>query len=40
MVPDGLFTAYPDQESWGIAHRVLLPAFGPVAIRKMFPGKH
>ncbi|KAH9983770.1 cytochrome P450 [Xylariaceae sp. FL0662B] len=37
MVPDGLFTAYPDQESWGIAHRVLLPAFGPMAIRKMFP---
>ncbi|KAJ8129183.1 hypothetical protein O1611_g4450 [Lasiodiplodia mahajangana] len=37
MVPDGLFTAYPDQESWGIAHKVLLPALGPMAIRKMFP---
>ncbi|KAI3317257.1 cytochrome P450 [Xylariaceae sp. AK1471] len=39
MVPDGLFTAYPNQESWGIAHRVLLTALGPMAIRKMFPAK-
>ncbi|KAI0860400.1 cytochrome P450 [Xylaria cubensis] len=37
IVPDGLFTAYPDQESWGIAHRVLLPALGPMAIKEMFP---
>ncbi|KAI0389114.1 cytochrome P450 [Xylariaceae sp. FL0594] len=34
---DGLFTAFGDEENWGKAHRVLMPVFGPLAIRKMFP---
>ncbi|KAJ5161058.1 Oxidoreductase FAD/NAD(P)-binding [Penicillium capsulatum] len=35
---DGLFTAHVpgEEENWGIAHRVLVPAFGPLAIRGMF----
>lgn len=37
---DGLFTAhYPGEENWAIAHRVLVPAFGPLAIRGMFDGE-
>ncbi|KAI1324965.1 cytochrome P450 [Xylariaceae sp. FL0255] len=36
-IPDGLFTAYPGQESWGIAHRILLPALSPVAVQSMLP---
>ncbi|KLU91733.1 hypothetical protein MAPG_10682 [Magnaporthiopsis poae ATCC 64411] len=35
-VHDGLFTAHPGEENWGIAHRVLMPAFGPLSIRGMF----
>ncbi|KAL4897777.1 cytochrome P450 [Aspergillus ambiguus] len=36
-VNDGLFTAnYPGEENWEIAHRVLIPAFGPLMIRGMF----
>ncbi|GAD98773.1 fatty acid hydroxylase, putative [Paecilomyces variotii No. 5] len=36
-VRDGLFTAnYPEEENWEIAHRVLVPAFGPLSIRGMF----
>lgn len=39
-VHDGLFTAnYPGEENWAIAHRVLVPAFGPLSIRGMFDGK-
>ncbi|OTA62204.1 cytochrome P450 [Hypoxylon sp. EC38] len=34
---EGLFSAYPDEESWGIAHRTLVPAFGSVPIKNMFP---
>ena len=34
---DGLFTAYTQEPNWGKAHRLLMPAFGPVAIRKMLP---
>lgn len=34
---DGLFTAFGDEPNWHLAHRVLLPAFGPIAIRKMQP---
>jgi cytochrome P450/NADPH-cytochrome P450 reductase len=26
-VHDGLFTAKPGEEAWGIAHRVLMPAY-------------
>lgn len=38
-VNDGLFTAnYPGEENWAIAHRVLVPAFGPLMIRGMFDG--
>ncbi|KAF2196115.1 NADPH-cytochrome P450 reductase-like protein [Delitschia confertaspora ATCC 74209] len=38
---DGLFTAYgPEEKNWGIAHRVLIPAFGPVSIRGMFDEMH
>jgi cytochrome P450/NADPH-cytochrome P450 reductase len=37
LVSDGLFTAQADVEpNWGIAHRLLMPAFGPAAIRGMF----
>ncbi|KAJ4333808.1 hypothetical protein N0V95_009340 [Ascochyta clinopodiicola] len=40
-VRDGLGTAYGAQESnWGIAHRVLVPHFGPLAIRDMFGEMH
>ncbi|KAI9900143.1 hypothetical protein N3K66_004405 [Trichothecium roseum] len=35
-VHDGLFTAIEGEEAWGIAHRVLVPAFGPLPIRAMF----
>lgn len=35
-VHDGLFTADEGEENWGIAHRVLMPAFGPVSVRGMF----
>ena len=34
-VHGGLFTAFPGEEQWGIAHRILLPAFGPLAITHM-----
>ncbi|EJU05213.1 cytochrome P450 [Dacryopinax primogenitus] len=34
---DGLFTAYDGEENWGIAHRILMPAFGPSQILSMFP---
>ncbi|KAM5357742.1 hypothetical protein ACJZ2D_015949 [Fusarium nematophilum] len=33
---DGLFTARDDEANWGIAHRILMPTFGPVSIRGMF----
>ncbi|PYH98277.1 cytochrome P450 [Aspergillus ellipticus CBS 707.79] len=37
LTHDGLFTArYPGEENWLLAHRILLPAFGPLAIRDMF----
>ncbi|KAI0869752.1 cytochrome P450 [Hypoxylon argillaceum] len=37
LLGDGLFSAYGSEENWGKAHRVLMPIFGPLAIRKMFP---
>jgi len=37
FVKNGLFTAYNEEEEWGIAHRTLVPAFGPMHVRKMFP---
>lgn len=38
--PQGLFTQLSEkEEDWGLAHRILMPAFGPLAIAEMFPGK-
>jgi cytochrome P450/NADPH-cytochrome P450 reductase len=38
---NGLFTAYgPEEKNWGIAHRILMPALGPLAIRNMFDEMH
>ena len=37
MVGDGLFTAANDEPNWGIAHRILMPVFGPMKIREMLP---
>ncbi|EFR05015.1 bifunctional P-450:NADPH-P450 reductase [Nannizzia gypsea CBS 118893] len=39
-VHDGLFTAHPGEHNWEIAHRVLMPAFGPLSIRAMFDEMH
>ncbi|KAH7039871.1 cytochrome P450 [Microdochium trichocladiopsis] len=39
-VNDGLFTARPNEPNWGIAHRILMPAMGPMAIRGMFDEMH
>lgn len=39
-VHDGLFTAHAEEPNWGIAHRVLMPAFGPMNIQAMFPEMH
>ena len=33
---DGLFTAYNDEPNWAKAHRLLMPAFGPIGVRAMF----
>lgn len=38
LVEDALFTAETREENWAIAHRILMPAFGPAALRSMFPG--
>lgn len=34
---DGLFTAETRDSAWLTAHRILIPALGPLAIRGMFP---
>jgi cytochrome P450/NADPH-cytochrome P450 reductase len=34
---DGLFTAYTSELNWKLVHKILMPAFGPQAIRNMFP---
>ena len=36
---DGLFTAFTDEENWGIAHRVLSPYFGQTEVKEVFDGK-
>jgi len=36
LVSDGLFTAFNGEKNWGIAHRILMPAFGPLSIKGMF----
>jgi cytochrome P450/NADPH-cytochrome P450 reductase len=33
---DGLFTAETHEPNWGLAHRILMPAFGPLAMRNYF----
>ncbi len=33
---DGLFTSRTDEPNWGRAHRILMPAFGPGAMRGYF----
>lgn len=32
---DGLFTALQGERHWDIAHRILVPAFGSIAVRHM-----
>jgi cytochrome P450/NADPH-cytochrome P450 reductase len=32
---DGLFTSRTEEPNWGAAHRILMPAFGPAALREM-----
>ncbi|PLB37486.1 bifunctional cytochrome P450/NADPH--P450 reductase [Aspergillus candidus] len=39
-VHDGLFTAKMGEVNWEVAHRVLMPAFGPLSIRGMFDEMH
>ncbi|EXJ86976.1 bifunctional P-450:NADPH-P450 reductase [Capronia epimyces CBS 606.96] len=39
-VHDGLFTAFPGEHNWEVAHRALMPAFGPVPINAMFDEMH
>ena len=38
-VHDGLFTAHNGEHAWEVAHRILVPSFGPLAIRDMFDGR-
>ncbi|KAI0976920.1 cytochrome P450 [Xylaria arbuscula] len=35
LLGDGLFTSSWNEENWGKAHRILMPVFGPIQIRKM-----
>lgn len=35
-IGDGLFTAHQGNHNWGVAHRTLVPAFGPIGIKDMF----
>lgn len=39
-VKDGLFTAFEEEENWGLAHRILMPKFGPLAMADMFAEMH
>lgn len=36
LAGDGLFTALPEEPNWGLAHRILMPAFGVANVRNMF----
>ncbi|KAI7783172.1 cytochrome P450 [Diaporthe eres] len=36
LVGSGLFTAYSDEHDWYVGHRILIPAMGPIAVRRMF----
>ena len=35
----GLFSAQNEDPDWGQSHRILVPAFGPLAIEGMFDGE-
>ncbi|RYC79765.1 Bifunctional cytochrome P450/NADPH--P450 reductase [Fusarium oxysporum f. sp. narcissi] len=37
LAGDGLFTAQHGNHDWAVAHRILMPLFGPLKIREMFP---
>lgn len=37
VVHDALFTARNEERNWEIAHRILMPVFGTIKIREMFP---
>jgi cytochrome P450/NADPH-cytochrome P450 reductase len=39
-VNDGLFTAYMEEHNWQVAHRALMPAFGPLSTAGMFDEMH
>lgn len=39
-VHDGIFTVGTDDPQWGLAHRILTPAFGPTSINGMFAEMH
>ncbi|KAJ7181531.1 fatty acid hydroxylase [Mycena crocata] len=38
LAGDGLFTAFNEESAWGVAHRLLMPALGPIAIKGMMEG--
>lgn len=38
FIGDGLFTAETQEPNWQKAHRILMPAFGPAALQRMFTG--
>ncbi|KAK0732342.1 cytochrome P450 [Apiosordaria backusii] len=40
VIHDSLITAFHHEENWAIAHRTLVPAFGPLAIKQMFREMH
>ncbi|KAJ7577838.1 cytochrome P450 [Mycena floridula] len=40
LLNDGIFTAFNDEPSWAVAHRLLVPAFGVMAVRDMFDDMH
>ncbi|KAK0212347.1 fatty acid hydroxylase [Desarmillaria ectypa] len=35
LIGDGLFTAFGDESNWGVAHCILMPAFGTMSVRGM-----
>lgn len=39
VMTEGMFTADHDDWFWDPAHRILVPALGPMAIKNMFPGE-
>ena len=38
-IHDGLITADIEEPNWGLAHRILMPACGPLSVRAMYPGE-